>query len=305
MQMRHMLALYLAGCAAAGSVERDVVFERPSALARGDELARRVLPPRTYRRVREALGGRAPADPIDLAKEKFDLFVPSDPPPPDGYGLVVFVAPWDEPTRPQHWAGVLARHHLLFVAAQRSGNDQSVIDRRLPLALDAYDNVRAKYKVDPKRVYVAGFSGGSRVAEIAVLAYPDVFRGALLDAGADPIDGQNGIYKPSPHLFHDFQRRRLVLVTGDEDVDNLRQQDVAVGSLRDACVQGLDVQEAVHTGHELIDSLALDRALDALESPPRIDEAALARCNARIDREIAHAVGDPDAIDARFGGLVP
>lgn len=51
-----------------------------------------------------------------------------------------------------------------------------------------------------------GFSGGSRVAEIAALAYPDVFRGAILNAGADPIDGQDGIDKPPADLLRAFQR---------------------------------------------------------------------------------------------------
>ena len=52
--------------------------------------------------------------------------------------------------------------------------------------LAAY-NVMKRYAVDPQRVFVSGFSGGARVAMRLALAYPDLFRGALMDAGSDPI----------------------------------------------------------------------------------------------------------------------
>jgi len=66
-------------------------------------------------------------------------------------------------------------------------NDASTVDRREPLALLAAQNVMAQYPVDPQRVYIGGFSGGSRVALRLALGYPDVFHGALLNAGSDPI----------------------------------------------------------------------------------------------------------------------
>ena len=303
----------LAACGGAyGHVESNLVFDRGSSLVRGDEIARRVLPPLTYRRMQQALAARnlALADtPVALAHERFDVYVPPGPPPAGGYGLVVFVAPWNEPTRPQKWSVPLDEHGLVFVAAQRSGNDQSLIDRRLPLALLAYDNARARYAIDPERVFVAGFSGGSRVAEIAALAYPDVFRGALLDAGADPIDGRDGIYKPPAELFARFQRSRIVFVTGDQDVDNLRQANLAMRDMLGACVLDIATEPAVGLGHEPLDRITFSRALDALVAPRHVDEAELARCNAKLRGEVdaalaaAHTRAQIDAIDKRFGGL--
>ena len=70
--------------------------------------------------------------------------------------------------------------------------------------------MRARYPIDPKRVYVGGLSGGSRAAEMTALAYPDVFRGALLNAGSDPIGGEAGIYLPPAELFRRFQETKLV-----------------------------------------------------------------------------------------------
>jgi pimeloyl-ACP methyl ester carboxylesterase len=318
--------LGLGACAGSrGRAEHDVVFTRYSPLSRNAEVARRVLPPITYRRIQQALAARKhelAEQTIELASEKFDIYIPGipgDPPPPGGYGLLVFIAPWSEPTRPQRWRAALDRHGLIFVSAQRSGNDTSLIDRRLPLALLAYENVRARFPIDARRVYVTGFSGGSRVAQVAALAYPDVFRGAILNAGADPIDGQDGIYKPPVELFRAFQHARLVYITGDQDVDNLRQDDVSQASMRAACVLDIKTETAFRIGHQSLDGFALGRALDALEEPRQVDAAELARCNARVERALADKLaeaaaaitrGDRDrarrliqAIDARFGGL--
>jgi pimeloyl-ACP methyl ester carboxylesterase len=318
-----VLLVLVSGCAlSTGRLEPDVVFTQYSPLSRNAEVARRALPPLTYRRILEALAAKHDAlaeQTIDLAREKFDIYIPDGAPPPAGYGLLVFIAPWSGSTRPNVWRGPLDRHQLIFVAAQRSGNDMNILDRRLPLALLAYENVRARFPIDPKRVYVTGLSGGSRVAEIAALAYPDVFRGAVLNAGADPIDGRDGIYKPPAELFRLFQHTRLVYITGDQDVDNARQDDVSQASMREACVLDLETEFALGLGHEALDARSLGRALDALEAPHGVDAAELARCNAGVARalaaqlaEAAAAIARGDrararaqlkAIEARFGGL--
>lgn len=318
-----LLLLLLGACATSrGRLEADVVFTRYSRLSRTAEVARRALPPLTYRRIQASVAAgkhRLTEQAIDLSRERFDIYVPGEAPPPAGYGLVVFIAPWSEPTQPQAWRAPLDRHRLILVSARDSGNDRTVLDRRLPLALLAHENVRARFPIDERRVYVMGFSGGSRVAEIAALAYPDVFRGAILNAGADPIDGQEGIYKPPAELFRAFQRSRLVFITGSEDEGNLRQDDVARASLRGACVLDVQTRVARRLGHQPLDATALGEALDALDEPRAVDPTELARCNTRVGREIAAelagaaaaiARGDRDGarqrmkrIDARFGGL--
>jgi len=217
------------------------------------------------------------------------------------------------------WRSPLNRHGLIFVSAANSGNEVKILDRRLPLALLAYENVRARYPIDPKRVYVGGLSGGSRAAEMTALAYPDVFRGALLNAGSDPIGGEAGIYLPPAELFRRFQETKLVYVTGEGDELNLRDDQISRASMRDWCIFNIDVRNARKLGHEPLDPPSLDRALDALERPSAVDGGELARCNARVQRELdsklaaveaAIARGDHGgaraqlkAIDAQYGGL--
>ena len=80
---------------------------------------------------------------------------------------------------------------MLVVSAAHSGNDEATFARREPLALLAAHNIRKQYPVDSDRIYIAGFSGGSRIALRLALGYPDVFRGVILNAGSAPI-GSSG-----------------------------------------------------------------------------------------------------------------
>ena len=300
----------------------DVVFTDYSPLSRSEEIARRTLPPLTFRRGLElfsAKGKKLGEQQIDLAKEKFAVYLPAGVPPRNGYGLLVFIAPWSEATHLKRWQAAFDRHGMIFVSAAKSGNEESVLDRRLPLALLAYENVRARFPLDPKRVYVGGLSGGSRVAEIAALAYPDVFRGALLNAGSDPIGGEAGIYPPPADLFRKFQKTRIVYVTGGKDEGNLATDHTSQRSMRQFCVFDIEILTPPELWHRALDSDSLDRALDALDqrSPPEPDE--LAQCNVRLQRDLATKIAQAEAaiargdredargrikeIDAQYGGV--
>ncbi|HEY2276505.1 MAG TPA: PHB depolymerase family esterase [Steroidobacteraceae bacterium] len=165
-------------------------FDAYSPLSASAEIVRRLLSPLAAAEVQRSLASsseRLSEQSIDLETERFVLYVPAHA-PADGYALLAFVPPWDEAQLPHGWAPVLDRYGVIFVSAAHSGNSADVIGRREPLALLAAWNVMQRYRVDPQRVYVGGFSGGSRVALRLGLAYPDLFRGALLNAGSDPLD---------------------------------------------------------------------------------------------------------------------
>ncbi len=273
----------------------DVVFAQYTPLSRSAEIARRALPPLVVLRRAHPLASAGPEQPVDLRNERFTLYVPAGPPPKGGYGLLVFVAPWAEPTRPRLWRSALDRHHLVFVSATNSGNDARVLDRRLPLALLAWDNVRGRYPIDADRVFIGGLSGGSRVAEITALAYPDVFRGALLNAGSDPIGPESGIYLPPRDLFQRFQKSRLVFATGESDERNLRDDAATRASLRQWCVFNVEVKNARGLGHEPLDGPAFERAVAALGASAAPDAKELAECNARLDRDLASKAAETAA----------
>src|SRR5215475_7133275 len=128
--------LLLGGCAQQPGVplrpakQEEVIFTRYSPLSCSEEIARRTLTPLTFSRGQQALAAKGETlkeQSIDLSKEKFSVYVPARAAPANGYGLLVFIPPWSEPTRPNVWRPPLDRHALIFVAAENSGNEATIL----------------------------------------------------------------------------------------------------------------------------------------------------------------------------------
>jgi dienelactone hydrolase len=315
---------WLAAAASAGDAPtgllNDVTFSHDGDYSSSTQLARRLVTPlnawRLQRRAKTS-GVTLEDQPVDLAQERFALYVPPKP-PPDGYALLVFVPPWDEAKVPAAWMPVLDRHGMILVTAAHIGNEANLLDRRDPVALLAAINVMAGYRVDPQRVYVGGFSGGSRVALRLALGYPDLFHGVLLEAGSDPL-GKTVPLPPAP-LLEQFQTgTRVVYLTGQTDTAHQDMDRTSRDSLREWCIDDVDMREIPWTGHDIAEPSALDRALTSLETHYTPDTAKLAACRSRIAASLqgeldkagaaldAGHVDDArkqlDAIDHRYGGL--
>ncbi len=285
-------------------------------------LLRRLLSPLNALRVEQHLTGDPEAlraEPLDPASQRFAVYVPPAPAPAGGYALLVFVPPWDDARVPLAWIPVLNRTHTIFVTAAHSGNDANVLDRREPLALLGAYGTMQRYPVDPAHVYVGGFSGGSRVALRLALGYPDVFHGALLDAGSDPI-GTAAVPLPPSDLLHQFQASsRIVFVTGSDDMIRQAQLARASDALQTWCVFDAASTTLLHTGHALASASGFAQAMDALRRPAAPDTARITACRnqhartlaAELDRVrvlIDSGQNTPAAkllrqIDARYGGL--
>jgi pimeloyl-ACP methyl ester carboxylesterase len=176
---------------------------------------------------------------------------------------------------------------MIFVSAAKSGNDEKLLDRRIPLALLGAYNIMQRYPIDADRVYIGGFSGGSRAALRTALAYPDLFRGALLNAGSDPI-GEGEDILPPADLFARFQSSsRLVYLTGSEDNWNIQHDMASRDSMKSWCVFGTVVETMSRAGHEAAVSYSVDRAITALDQRPPVDAGKLSACRARIAKDMA------------------
>jgi dienelactone hydrolase len=309
---------------AATGLHTDVTFSDYSPLSANAELVRRMLSPLAAAQVQAKLSlskERLIEQSIDLVAERFALYVPPRA-PPHGYALLVFVPPWDDARLPSGWAGELDEYGMIYVSAARSGNDENVLGRREPLALLAAYNVMRRYAVDADHVYVGGFSGGARIALRLALGYPDVFRGALLNAGSDALGDseEGGAPLPPRQLFQRFQESsRLVYVTGEQDMTHLAFDAHSLRSMHSWCVFDLDSTTIFGVAHEIATPAALSAALRALLAPPRPDPAKLASCRAGIEKSLAAQLQKVKAlmaaglrpaaakqlleIDRRFGGL--
>ena len=327
----HRLIIALIACAAfvpptyaaeRSGLRSDASFETYSPLAGSNELTQRIMSPLMQARLQTKLAQSVQPmreQSIDLSHERFAIYVPPTH-PSGGYALLVFVAPWQEAKIPQQWISTLDKHAMIFVTAAKSGNDESVVDRREPLALLAALNVTQEYSIDPSRVYVGGFSGGSRVALRASHSpFRDLFHGALLEAGSDPI-GDSQIAIPRPDLFRQFQERtHLVFLTGKNDPEHVDQEVRSIRSLREWCVAHIDNISIPFVGHETADAVSFNRALTTLENTAPPDDGDWRACVKRIEYDMAAqlrsvetsiANGDESSalkalerIDVRFGGL--
>lgn len=305
----------------AAGLQKHVIFDTYSPLARDTEMIDRLFHPLLAEHVRGELASAGPAvreQSIDLAQERFTLYVPTGDVPVNGYGLLVFVMPWDQPAIPSHWLPVLDRRGVICVMALGSGNSANIFSRRIPLALSGYENVKRRYAVDPDRVYIGGVSGGSRVALRIALAFPDIFRGALLNAGSDSF-GTEVLSPPERMLFRQFEEQsRLIYVTGSQDDINLVIDSHSRESARALCIFDLQTLPMNGRGHQLLDASTLDHALAALASV-RTQSADLDACREHRAQEIsAHlakieqliATGNAGEankqlqdLDEHFGGL--
>jgi hypothetical protein len=299
----------------------DVVFKDYTPLATSSELVHRLLSPLAAREVEMSLSRsseKLTEDSVDLGAEHFVVYVPATA-PPEGYALLAFIPPWQDARLPPGWAAVLDRLGVIYVSAARSGNDENVLGRRAPLALLGAYNVMQRYRVNPARVWVGGFSGGSRVALRVAIGYPDLFHGALLNAGADPIGPVPAL--PQASLWQRFEEStRLVYVTGEHDTTRLANDGDSMHSMRRWCVFDTQGQVTRGAAHEVADPAALTGALRVLARPAAPPDAGrLASCRAGIDRELDAQLREVSGfieagknaeakerlldIDRRFGGL--
>jgi predicted esterase len=299
-------------CAAAAAPYEVVSLTQTTPLADLGEILRRTRPPVYVAKI--AVHGQG----VDPSKESFAVHVPPQK-PPGGYALLVFVPPWDEAGGPREWASVLDEMGVIYVSAGHSGNDTEVRTRRMSLALIAAANMIQKYDIDPSRVFVGGFSGGARVALRLALAYPDVFHGAFLNSGGDPI-GNIDIPIPPADLFAKFQEgSRLFYITGDNEPKIATETSGSRHSLLDWCVFHVDRMQSPYTGHAVASEMALEKGLTFLLAPATPSKDDLASCRAgvqsRLDTRLRSvedlvAKGDKSAarralddLDAEFGGL--
>lgn len=161
----------------------------------------------------------------DVSKETFEILVPKAYRPSVPHGLFIWISAGNDAKIPQDWGAVLADKKLIFIGARKSGNPRDIFDR-VRMAVDANVNLRDLYNVDGRRVYVSGFSGGSRVASMIGVAFGEMFSGAACFMGVNfyadttGADGKTyGLnYIPDDDVLALAKKFcRYALVTGEKD----------------------------------------------------------------------------------------
>ncbi|MGA9853763.1 MAG: hypothetical protein WBR29_00600 [Gammaproteobacteria bacterium] len=245
----------------------------PSPLADRGVILKRMLAPAVYQ---AHFGDTVPVgQSIDPQNETWVLYVPPQYDDSSAYGVLVWIPPGDDASIPYGWRGALDLHKMIYIAADRSGNDQSVYDRRAPLALTGYSYVRDHYHIDMNRVYIGGFSGGGVVASHIAPAFANIFSGGLFVSTADginirPSNGNEDDHAPLPTKAELSEMRsngRYIFTVGEDDPINSMLVNRAFDSYRALCISRIKLLEVPDTGHENLNHRWLNYALSYLDTP--------------------------------------
>ena len=210
-----------------------------------------------------------------LSEESFRLYLPRRYNRKKTYGLLVWVG-FSKPGRiPTHWERRLDKLKLIGIGADNSGNERHDAVR-IGLALDALSNLSATRNIDPKRVFVAGFSGGGQVASFLALHYPERFPGAIYVCGCDyyrnvPVpDGGGKLYQgqvaePTAERLDLARANRHVYLTGEQDPHSTLQTQAVHQAAEEDGFKRLLYLEVPKMGHVLPPAKWFERSVRFLD----------------------------------------
>jgi hypothetical protein len=222
---------------------------------------------------------RQAPDAYTIEDETFSVYVPADyAGAREPYGLFVFVHAGGSGDVPGGgWTEALDRHRLIWIGANNSGNPRPALIR-IALAFDAVTGMKAKgYQIDAKRIYIAGASGGAKVASALGICFPDAFSGGgFYFIGADfyrqvltPNDPKRayprGFVAPEGrYLTAARKQSRHVLLTGENDM-NREPVTAFAGAFKADGFAHVTLLDVPGLGHRLPDSEWFEKGLEALD----------------------------------------
>lgn len=213
----------------------------------------------------------------DVSKESFEILVPKDYRLSVPHGLFIWIGAGDAVNVPGDWDAVLAEKKLIFVGARNSGNKRDVFDR-IRMAVDANANLRELYNVDGRRVYVSGFSGGSRVASMIGVAFGEMFSGTACFMGVNFYTDTTGTdgkiyglnYLPDEGVLALAKKFcRYALVTGEKDFNRPNTLGALETGFKKEGFANAKVFDIPGQGHALPSAEWLRKALDYLDEGKR------------------------------------
>lgn len=168
-------------------------------------------------------------------------------------GVLVFVSPGPTGNPQPDWPEVLDRHALLWIAAKDFGNERPS-NQRVLAALMGLTLARRDYVPLDARRYIAGMSGGGRIASIAISQFPQLFDGALYIVGADPFGRLPEKQRAA------LAANRYVFLTGDGDFNRREMRSVSNRYRKAGALQTLLI-DLPNFGHQYPDATPFERAL--------------------------------------------
>lgn len=163
-------------------------------------------------------------------QQSYELFVPARPDPRQLLGLILYISPGNKPNGRKAFEAVCQGSSLLFAGVANAGNEVP-IKKRIRVVMDVLDDLRRNYPVDPDRTYLAGFSGGGRIACAIAFGLPELFGGVI------PICAAENLREESWLRQRVIDRLSVAPVTGEKDFNRGEVERYRGPMLRDVGVR--------------------------------------------------------------------
>ena len=231
-----------------------------------------------------------------IEEEGFHVRLPRGYDPRTPAGLVIWISPTPNGQVPPVFNKALDELGLICIGADNSENQRPPADR-FQLAFDAMATAMSRFHIDPRRVYVTGFSGGGRMASMMHGAFADIVTGSVPIGGANsykhvPIgDGTYwpaGYRKPPGQIFGLFRRQRMACITGDRDFN----YENVLGVVRSLTADGVNAKVVDIEGlaHTLPDEDGFLEAMSWVDEPYRERRARRDRGGHASHRDLSPAL---------------
>jgi pimeloyl-ACP methyl ester carboxylesterase len=211
----------------------------------------------------------------DSAKQRYELFVPATTkaatsktkakskaknaePADAGVPLVLFLSASDQPAGWGPLQSVCQQKGIAFASPYNAGNN-TPMPRRIRIVFDVLDDLRRKHRIDADRTYIAGFSGGGRVACGIAFALPELFGGVI------PVCA-SGDLRDEPWLRHRvIDRLSVAMITGSGDFNRGEIERFRGPMLTDVGVR-TKVTVVEKLGHGIPDAKTFTEAIEWLDA---------------------------------------
>lgn len=149
-------------------------------------------------------------DGYDSTKQTYELFVPRGLDARKPAAAILFISPGEKAMGYASWQQACQELGVILAGPHAAGND-CPMQRRVRIVMDVLDDLRRKFNIDPDRTYIAGFSGGGRVACGIGFALPEYFGGVI------PICAGGELREESWLRQRVIDRLSVAHLTGDGD----------------------------------------------------------------------------------------
>lgn len=173
-------------------------------------------------------------------------------------GVLAFVRTDDSGEPPAGWDVLLEQRNLMWISAEGYGNRLPTAQRML-VAVMGLKLAQREVRIDPRRRYVGGISGGGRVASQLASHFPRLVTGALYIVGADFWTRDERALQPL------IAANRYVFVTGAKDFNRGEMRKVFARYQRAGATHSL-LLDLPGLGHAYPDAAQLEPALEFLDT---------------------------------------